>query len=243
MKTLDDIKKDGWESGINQVWNGDCLEMMKLIPNKSIDLIITDPPYGLNFRSARPSEARKKDFIENDKPEEFKELIPKVMHEFVRILKDDSEVYWFCGGGGGGSPILAWAWLLFKEFEPEIRVKNLLVWDKQFVGLGWDWRFQYETIFQLVKGKGIKNNDKSASNVIRAKKIIPQEGEHPTPKSVDVVAEILKRKESVFVLDPFVGGGATLEAAKLFKRKFIGIEIQKKYCQISESRLKQEMLF
>lgn len=212
MKTLQDIQKDGWESGINHVWNGDCLEMMKLIPDKSIDLVITDPPYGLNFRSAWPSAERKKDFIENDKPGEFKELIPKVMKEFARILKDDSEVYWFCGGGG--SPILAWAWLLFKEFEPEIRVKNLLVWDKQFVGLGWDWRFQYETIFQLVKGKGIPNTDKGASNVIRAKKIIPREGEHPTPKSVDVIAEILKRKESMFVLDPFAGGGCYVGGRK-----------------------------
>lgn len=48
MKTLEDIKKDGWESGINQVWNADCLEAMKLIPDKSIDLVLTDPPYGIN---------------------------------------------------------------------------------------------------------------------------------------------------------------------------------------------------
>ena len=122
-------------------------------------------------------------------------------------MEDDSEVYWFCGGGGGGSPILAWAWLEFKKYEPELRVKNLLVWDKQYVGLGWDWRFQYETIFQLVKGKGIKNMDSSASNVIRAKKVIPKEGEHPTPKSVEIITEILKRKPSKIVFDPFLGGG------------------------------------
>ena len=45
MKTLQDIQKDGWESGINQVWHGDCLDFMKLIPDGSINMILTDPPY------------------------------------------------------------------------------------------------------------------------------------------------------------------------------------------------------
>ncbi len=44
MKTLDQIKTEGWESGINEVWNGDCLDFMKLIPDKSIDLVLTDLP-------------------------------------------------------------------------------------------------------------------------------------------------------------------------------------------------------
>lgn len=189
MKTL----KNAQEEGVleNNIYNADCLDIMRLMKDKSIDLVVTDPPYGLNFRSHRPMATKKKDFIENDKPED---LIP-------------------------------------------------LVWDKEFVGLGWDWRFQYETIFQLVKGKGIHNIDTGASNVIRAKKIIPQEGEHPTPKSVDIIAEILKRKPSEFVFDPFAGGGSTLEAAKFFNRKYIGIEIIEKYCKIAEDRLRQGMLF
>ena len=157
------------------------------------------------------------------------------------MMEDNSEIYWFCGGGGG-SPILAWAWLEFKKFEPELRVKNLLVWDKQFVGLGWDWRFQYETIFQLVKGKGINNIDSSASNIIRARKVIPQFGDHPTPKSVEVISEILKRKPSNLVLDPFLGSGTTAVAAKQLKRNFIGIEISPEYCKIAEERLRQDIL-
>src|SRR3990167_7543389 len=209
---------------LNTIIQGDCLEVLKTLPEKSIDLIITDPPYGLNFRSHRPMASKKKDFIANDKPEDLVPLIQKVIPELIRIMEDNSEIYWFCAGGG--SPVLAWAWLEFKKFEPELRVKNLLVWDKQSVGLGWDWRFQYETIFQLVKGKGIANTDKGASNVLRAKKIIPQEGEHPTPKSIDIISEILKRKPSKIVLDPFAGGGSTLEAAKRLGIDFIGIEIE-----------------
>ena len=229
------------EDFINKVIQGDCREVLKQLPENSIDLIITDPPYGLNFRSAWPSEGKKKDFIANDKPEDLIPLIQSVIPELIRVMTENSEIYWFCSGGGG-SPILAWAWLEFKKFEPELRVKNLLVWDKQFVGLGWDWRFQYETIFQLVKGKGIDNTDKSASNVIRAKKVIPQEGEHPTPKSIEVIGEILKRKPSEFVLDPFAGGGTSLEAAKMMGRKYIGIEIEPKYVKLCEDRLRANIL-
>ena len=232
------------EDYINRIIQGDCLEVMKGIPDNSIDLIVTDPPYGLNFRSNWPSEIKKKDFIKNDKPEDLVPLIKKVIPKLVRVMKDNSELYWFCGGGGS-SPVLAWAWLAFKDLEPQIRVKNLLVWDKLFVGLGWDWRFQYETIFQLVKGKGIDNNDSSASNLLRAKKIIPQKGEHPTSKSEEIIWEILKRKseENDLILDPFNGGGATTTTCYHNNRNFIGIEISPEYCKIANQRLAQKTLF
>lgn len=228
---------------INKIIQGDCLEVLKTLESESVDLVITDPPYGLNFRSPRPSEARKKDFIQNDKPQDLVPLINNVIPELVRVMKPDSEIYWFCSGGGG-SPILAWAWLAFKELEPQIRVKNLLVWDKKSIGLGWDWRFQYETIFQLVKGKGILNNDKCASNVISAKKVIPQFDDHPTPKSEDIIWEILKRKSKVgdLILDPFNGGGTTTFTAQRNKRNFIGIEIEPKYVELARKKLLQQTL-
>ena len=229
---------------INKVIQGDCLEIMKLMPDKCVDLVITDPPYGLNFRSARPSEGKKKDFIENDKLEDLVPLIQAVIPKLIHITKENSEIYWFCGGGGGGSPISAIAWLEFKKFEPELRVKNVLIWDKMWPGLGWDWRFQYETIFQLVKGKGIDNNDSSAVNVIRAKKVIPTDGEHPTPKTEEVIWEIMKRKskEGDIILDPFLGGGTTAFTAKWHKRNYIGIEIEPKYVKMAEDKLKQDIL-
>lgn len=234
MKNLEDI--------INKVHCADSLEFLKEMPNNCVDLIITDPPYGLNYRSHRPVASAQKDFIVNDKPQDLVPLINDFIPEMVRVMKPDSEIYWFCGGGG--SPILAWAWLAFKELEPLIRVKNLLVWDKGYVGLGWDWRFQYETIFQLVKGKGIDNSDTSASNVIKARKIIPQEGEHPTPKSEEVIWELMKRKskEGDLILDPFNGGGATTFTAYNHKRNFIGIDIEPKYVEMAQKRLQQQIL-
>ena len=58
MKTLEDAKTEGVKE--NTIYCADCLDVMKLIPDKSIDLIITDPPYGLNFRSAWPSEEKRR---------------------------------------------------------------------------------------------------------------------------------------------------------------------------------------
>lgn len=241
MIEIRDLKD--WVGGINKILLGDCLDLMKKMPDNCIDLVVTDPPYGLNFRSHRPVATKKKEFIENDKPEELVPLIKKIIPELIRVMKEDSECYWFCGGGGGGSPVLAWAWLEFKKFEPDLRVKNLIVWDKTWPGLGWDWRFQYETIFQLVKGKGIQNKDKNAVNIIRAKKIIPQEGEHPTPKSEEVINEILKRKDGKLVFDPFMGSWTIAKVCKYLGRDFIGAEIKKEYCEIGEKRLAQKTLF
>jgi site-specific DNA-methyltransferase (adenine-specific) len=227
-----------WNYTMGLIMQGDCLELLDTLEPESFDLCITDPPYGLNYRSPWPVGTNKKDFIENDKAEDLIPLIQNVIPKIVRVMSKDSEIYWFCGGGG--SPVLAWAWLEFKKFEPSLRVKNVLVWDKEFVDLGWDWRFQYETIFQLVKGKGIDNIDKSASNVIRAKKIIPQVGEHPTPKSLEIIAEIIKRKPAKNIIDPFAGSGTTLVAAKQFGINAVGIEIEPKYVEICKQRLMQE---
>lgn len=242
MKTVKDLKKEGLVD--NTIYNADCWEAFKYIPDNYFDICITDPPYGLNFRSHWPVATAKKDFIANDKVEDLQPLIQKTIPELFRVLKQDSEVYWFCSGGG--SPILAYAWLEFKKFEEQglFKVKNVLVWDKLYVGLGWDWRFQYETIFQLVKGGGIKNNDSNASNVLRAKKVIPQQGQHPTPKSEEIIWEIMRRKtkEGDMVLDCFNGGGATTAVAHKTHRKFVGIELEEKYCSIAEDRLKQQIL-
>src|SRR3990167_6579187 len=64
---------------LNKIYTGDCLEIMRDMPDKCVDLVLTDPPYGLNFRSARPSEDKKKDFIANDKAEDLVPLIQKTI--------------------------------------------------------------------------------------------------------------------------------------------------------------------
>jgi len=224
---------------INKVHCGNCLELMQDIPDKSIDLIITDPPYGLNYRSNRGAKTGNlKDYIINDKFTDYIILLEEIRKVFDRIMADNSEAYVFCGGGGG-EPILAYAWLEFKKAK-RFKVKNLLVWDKEFVGIGWDWRFQYETIFQLQCGNGLNNNTDGSNraNILKCKNVIPQAGEHPTEKPIGLIKQILKAKPSKIVLDCFLGSGSTAVACKQLQRDFIGIEINPKDVEIANKRLK-----
>lgn len=219
-----------------KIYCGNSIEIMPLL--QPVDLIITDPPYGLNYQSARPTEERKKEKIENDGFDDYRKLLIDIKNSLDEIMADNAEAYIFCGGGSS-SPILAHAWLEYKTAK-RFDVKNLLVWDKKFVGMGWDWRFQYETIFQLQTGNGLNNSTDGStrSNILRCNNVIPQAGDHPTEKPVTLITQILLAKSSQIVLDPFLGSGTTLVACKDLNRKGVGIELTEKYCELAKKRLK-----
>ena len=114
MLTLKDLQQNGWESGINQVVMADCLEAMKLIPDKSIDLILTDPPY-FEVKGAF-------DFIW-DSFEDYLKFVEACAIEFKRILKDNGSLFWF-----GHSKKIAYAQIIFDRY---FNLENNLVWKKE----------------------------------------------------------------------------------------------------------------
>jgi len=224
------------------IYKGDCRDILPHLPK--VDLVLTDLPYGLDYQSnwgAATGNLKAK--IKNDSLEEYLDMLIWFKELLEIIMLDNSEGYVFCGGGGGGSPVLAHAWLEYKKSNI-FKVKNLLVWDKNYVGMGWDWRFQYETIFQLQRGHGLNNNmdGSSRGNVLRCNNVIPQAGHHPTEKPVGLIKQILIPKPSKLVLDPFMGSGTTLVAAKQLGREAIGIELEREYCDIAIDRLRQGVL-
>ena len=229
--------------GSGVIYCADCMDILPKIPEKSIDLVLTDPPYGLNYQSNRgAATGNLKDKIENDKIEDWLELAQKLFSLLEIISAIDSEWYVFCGGGGG-EPVLAHLWLLLNKLKIA-KVKNLLIWDKMYPGMGWDWRFQYETIFQLQIGRGLNNNMDGSNrvNILKCRNIIPQAGEHPTEKPVNLIKQLAIPKLSNLILDPFLGSGTTAVAAKQLGRKYIGIEMTEKYCEITVQRLAQGIL-
>lgn len=220
------------------IFLGDAKEVLPQLPK--VHAIITDPPYGIGFQSARPTEDRKKDKIKNDGFEEYLNLLSWLLPQFKESLIPGGIVACCCGGGG--TPSLAHLWI---EAGKHLDVENVCIWDKGYVGMGWRYRFQWEAVLIATNGeRRVWNGGEAKSNVLRVQKIIPQNGEHPTPKPVGLMRELIECNTNPgdTVLDPFCGSGSTLLAAKECGRGGVGIEIEEKYAEIAAKRLSQEML-
>jgi len=214
MKKIEDI--------INQVHCADCLEFMKEIPDKSVDLVLTDPPYGTKTNQRGDS------FMIG----EFSNILPLVLPEIYRVLKPNGAFYCFT----------SWTqmseWLL--RFQQYFKLQNLLIWDKKRHSGCYSpssWQFTWEGIFFGIKGK--RKIRKYQKDVLiseeKGKRIAMQ-------KPVDIVEKLIEASsdEGMVILDPFIGSGTTAVACKRLKRNFIGIDISKKYCELARQRIKNQ---
>lgn len=241
------------EFGIT-VYNCDFREVMPSLEPQSLDLILTDPPYGLNYNDGDLASAREKVFgdgiahaprpIKGDGEEEAIDLLT-IMLEYAkeRLLKGGCCCCCCCGGGGPKPLFARWTLLM----DQIIGFKQAVVWDKGGLGMGIHFRRSYE--FLLVAQNGdpcaVWNGGKTTSNVWRQKKIIPQYYEHPTEKPIDLMMEAigLFTHPDGLVFDPFMGSGTTVIAAKKLGRRAIGIDIDERWCEMAVNRLRQEVLF
>ena len=116
------------------------------------------------------------------------------------------------------------------------------------MGMGWHYRRSYETVLVGEKpGAACRWFDETnqVENIIRhVRKIIPDETEHPTPKPVELATYFLRlhTQEGDVTLDPFLGAGSSMVAAKRMGVQAIGIEIEERYCEIAAKRLGQKVL-
>ena len=218
------------------IYHGDCREMLPNLP--VCDLLLTDPPYGVGWQSGRGAH----DVLVGDD-----DTLPLSgwLELALRKTRRGRHVYIF---GLSPSDIPSGV-SLCRSVE--------LVWDKGVMGLGditSPWGPAHEVILfgvqEISKANRAKNYGVTAArlrkgSVLRVQR--RQSGQtlrHPTEKPVELL-RILIESSSTFgeiVLDPFVGSGATLEAARLEGRKAIGIEIEERYCEIAARRLAQEVL-
>lgn len=230
------------EDMINTVIKGDCLEIMAHIPSESIDAIITDPPYGISFKS--PWQTYQQE-IKNDGLDDWQIILPKFLSEFKRVISPIG-CCCCCCGGGGKTPVTA---IFTIEAIKHMNLIQTLVWRK-FVGLGWKYRPAYENIVILSKSKDAYSwydESKKMANVIEGinQDIPSNKWQHPTQKPVELMELLIKNhtKKGDIVLDPFAGSGTTLEAAKKLGRRYIGIELEDRYIEMCQRRLQQEYLF
>jgi site-specific DNA-methyltransferase (adenine-specific) len=235
------------------IYHGDSREILPTLERKSIHLIVTDPPYGLNYNNGDLANARESVFggdVSRSKPkpivndgEEAHELLAAVLPEWKRLLAKGA-CCCCCGGGGGGPKPLFARWTLM--LDNAIGFKQAVVWDKGGLGMGIHFRRSYEFVLIAQNGDPCRvwNGGKTTSNVWRIPKIIPAESDHPTPKPEELMGyciDIFTNPDDV-VLDCFMGEGPTARAAKDRARRFIGIEIEERYCEIAAKRMGQEVL-
>jgi len=222
------------EDFINKIICGDCLEVMKKIPDGVVDLVLTDPPYGMAYVSSR----RKRKFkpIENDGGDLT--WFDSFACHAMRASSQNSHLYSFCNEYAMSD----YRMLLSQQ---GFSLKRALVWIKNNHTSG-DLSCDYGnmTEFILYANKGRKSlNGKRSNNVLKFARVATLY--HPTEKPVDLMGFLIKKSSTNndIILDPFLGSGTTAVAAKQLGRQFIGIEINMDYCKIAEDRLRQEELF
>ena len=226
---------------INKIYQGDCLELLKGLDNESIDLILTDTPYGINFKSNMDSKQRF-DYIENDDNLDFFEPFIK---EAFRILKNDSCLFLFCRFDN-------YPYFYQTVIKNGFKVKNCLIWEKNKAlgGLGdmeSSFLNNYEFVLFAMKGRRILFKDRLGREfgLIKDSSISnPMQLLYPTQKPLNILRKLIKitTNENDLVLDCFCGSGSTCCASKQIKRNFIGIDINPKAVEIASNRLKQQVL-
>lgn len=207
---------------------GDCLELIRQIPTNSIDCIITDPPYGMDFQSGY----RKEKYIKIQNDTNLDWLKPFLL-ESNRVLKDNSHFYIFCSYHNLD--------LFMLEVKKLFNLKNILVWVKNNTSMGdleGDYAPQYEFIIFIQKGRRLLNGTRK-SNVLNYDRT--NNKYHPTEKPLELIRFLVRNSTNTneLILDPFMGSGTTAVTCKELKRDFIGFEIEEEHFKTTEKRLKQ----
>jgi len=209
--------------------NGNSIDILPTLEKNKYDLLLTDPPYGMDFKSGWND----KNKIANDNINNTISVLNDVLLKSIPLLKDDAHFYIF-----GNIDYL-------EQIKPIIEnylvLKNILIWDRKVIGMG-DLKsygksydiiyFGYKKIFKELNG--VRDRD-----ILEFNRVDPLKNIHPTEKPLDLLQYLIKKstKEKDCILDPFAGGGSTLLAAKSLNRMATGIELENNYYKLIKSRL------
>jgi site-specific DNA-methyltransferase (adenine-specific) len=204
------------------LYHGDCREILpKLDP---VDLVLTDPPYGINYISNHNTGRGTKP-ITNDGAR----LSIALQRTVIPLIAARAHhVLWFTRWD-------VWpdVWM---ELGPWMPLRGMLVWDKGDPGMGdlAHWGPSYELIASAGWGKTTGSRDQS---VLRYPKPPKSRRVHPTEKPLALLEYLIRKLDAQTVLDPFAGGGSTLLAARMAGRRAVGIELDERYCEAIANRL------
>lgn len=213
-----------------QLYQGDCLELMKDIPDGSVDMVLTDPPYGILYQSQwKKNKADWKPKIIGD-TSPFTAFIPLLK----RILSPS------------GSTMIFTRWDVQQKFidtmeQSGLHVKNVLIWDKQIHGMG-DLKRAYASRYESIlfhSENGFSFSGGRPQDIISVRRVLPHNLLHPNEKPVELLERLICQCTigGATVLDPFMGSGSTGVACMNTGRNFIGMELHPGYFETAQKRI------
>lgn len=219
-----------WQDKINTVWQGDCLELMKEMPDKCIDLVVTDPPYGIGVaKKGTIGNANKKNYRGINSRQygnqTWDSSIPnKIVFEEIFRVSRNQVIF-------GGNYFVKYlsnspCWLVWdkKEHDKSKFADCELAWTSFNSAIR---KFKFGWV-----GLDAINNSKNDHRF------------HPTQKPLPLIKWVIEKysKKTDLVFDPFMGSWTTARACMDLGRNFIGAEVSAEYCEIGRQRLRQQVL-
>jgi len=217
----------------NKVYEMDAFELLQQLPDKYVDAVVIDPPFGIGFKYEKKEE--------NNNPDEYWSWLKPIYEECLRVLKD-------------GGFIAIWQTQLYFKFfwswfGDDIQIyagcKNFVQLRKTAINRGYDpIIMKYKPANELLRPKKPKRNidffvANTAKWVTQTEDIVRK---HPCPRPIDQVEQIIENFTipNGLVLDCFVGSGTTAVACKKLNRNFICCDNNAGYVEIANKRLAQQ---
>ncbi|HCG76893.1 MAG: site-specific DNA-methyltransferase [bacterium (Candidatus Ratteibacteria) CG_4_10_14_3_um_filter_41_18] len=249
------------ELKFNKIYNMDCIEGMKYIPDNTVDLVVTDPPFAIDFKAKRSNYHRTASRVlegyNEISKEKYYDFTVKWMEEVYRILKESGSMYVFSG------------WNNLKDILTVIDklgfiTVNHIVWKYQF-GVVTKRKFvsshyhclyvckndekrkffpysRYDQESKSEIGKSLHYEDKEDVWIIK-REYWTGDQKTPTKLPAELIKKILmySSEERDIVLDPFLGSGQVAVVSKMLNRQYIGFEIAKEYYEFAKERLEKDL--
>jgi DNA modification methylase len=204
----------------NQILHGDCVELLRSLPAKSIDLVVTDPPYGVRYRDRNGRTVANDDRLDR---------VLDAFSEVYRIMRSDTVCISFYGWNKVDAFFAAWRRAGFYPI-------GHIVWVKSYVSNRRFLQARHEQAYVLAKGRppipsspvaDVRKWEYSGNRI------------HPTQKAVSILKPLVEcfSRPGDLVLDPFCGSGSTCVAAALTGRRYLGMDLVSEHCKAARDRL------
>ena len=234
---IDAVHDEGKAVPRSQLHKGDCLDIVPRLPDNSIACLLTDPPYGFDYRSRSHKLPLTK--IANDRHE----AIPLWRHSLRLVYSKLAE-------DGVGLAFTNWQCYssMAAVLEDEgYEIKNVLIWEKNAWSRGdlkGNWGYQYEMVMYFRKRKTSTKlrrllRGKREGNILKFNKLPTNYMKHPTEKPMELLTYLIKKTTAPgeTVLDMFMGSGSTIVAAERSGRVGIGIELEPIWFEVAQKNL------